>query len=395
MSQSVPRALFIIFLTIFVNLVGFGIIIPLLPFYAQTFGASPLAIGLLFAAFSVSQLVAAPALGDLSDRYGRRPVLIFSLAGTVASFVMLALAHSLTMLFLARIVDGLSGGNISTARAYVADITQPEDRARAYGIIGAAFGLGFILGPAISGVLAKVSYTAPIWAAAAITLAATVVAWVWLPETVHRAHAGTGMPFRYLPEMFGRAGLRRVLAMDFVYWCAFAVFQTTFALFAAGRFGFDAPETGYFFSAFGVLGAIVQAAMIRPVVRRIGDRSTFMLGLACAATGLIGCVVASSITALIVALVPLAFGIGFGHPTVASLVSRAARGQEQGRVQGVASALESLGRTAGPIWGNASLQRWGEGVPYVSAAALLVVTLLMAVGYRISDPDAPLASRAA
>src|SRR5438552_5311198 len=232
------RPLLIIFLTIFVNLIGFGIIIPLLPFYAQTFGASPLVIGLLFAIFSLCQLIAAPALGDLSDRYGRRPVLIFSLLGTVASFVMLALAQTLTVLFLARIVDGLSGGNISTARAYVADITEPKDRARAYGLIGAAFGLGFILGPALSGVLARISYTAPIWAAAAITVVAAALAWLWLPETVHRAQAGTGNPFRYLPELLRRPILRRVLVIDFVYWFAFAVFQTTVAAFAAMRFGF-------------------------------------------------------------------------------------------------------------------------------------------------------------
>src|SRR3954452_24040610 len=199
MLGLVTRPLTIIFLTIFVNLVGFGIIIPLLPFYAETFGASPLAIGLLFAVFSLCQLLASPALGDLSDRYGRRPVLVFSLAGTVVSFVMLAMAHSVAMLFAARIVDGLSGGNISTARAYVADVTEPKDRARAYGIIGAAFGLGFILGPALSGVLAGISYTAPIWAAAAITSIAAVMAWMWLPETVHRTHAGTGNPFSYLP----------------------------------------------------------------------------------------------------------------------------------------------------------------------------------------------------
>src|SRR5437660_2753933 len=186
MSESVTRPLFIIFLTIFVNLIGFGIIIPLLPFYAQTFGASPIAIGFLFAVFSICQLVAAPALGDISDRYGRRPVLIFSLAGTVASFVMLAVAHTLTMLFLARIVDGLSGGNISTARAYVADITEPQDRARAYGLLGAAFGLGCILVPALTGVLARIRYLAPVWAAAGITLVAAAVAWAWLPETVHR-----------------------------------------------------------------------------------------------------------------------------------------------------------------------------------------------------------------
>src|SRR3989441_4649115 len=319
MSESVTRPLFIIFLTIFVNLIGFGIIIPLLPFYAQTFGASPIAIGFLFAVFSICQLVAAPALGDISDRYGRRPVLIFSLAGTVASFVMLAVAHSLTMLFLARIVDGLSGGNISTARAYVADVTEPKDRARAYGFIGAAFGLGFILGPAISGVLARVSYTAPIWTAAAITLAATAVAWAWLPETVHRAHAGAGNPFRYLPELLGRPVVRRMLAIDFVYWFAFSIFQTTFALYAQRRFGFDVPRTGYVFAAFGILGAVVQVAFIRPIVRRLGDKRTFMLGLAWAAVGLVAIGVANTVAVLLAAMIPLTFGMGFGHPTLASL----------------------------------------------------------------------------
>src|SRR5436309_9637769 len=301
------RPLVIFCLTIFVNLIGFGIIIPLLPFYAETFGASPLVIGLLFAVYSICQLLAAPILGDISDRYGRRPVLIFSLAGTVASFVMLAAAHSLTMLFLARIVDGLSGGNISTARAYVADVTEPKDRARAYGIIGAAFGLGFILGPAISGILAGVSYTAPIWTAAAVTLAAAIVAWVWLPETVHRAHAGVGNPFRYLPALLRRGVVGQMLVIDFVYWFAFSIFQTTFALFAARRFGFDAPKTGYVFSAFGVLGAIIQGGLIRPIVRRLGDKPTFMLGLVCGACGLVACAMVHSVTLFMLTLVPLAF----------------------------------------------------------------------------------------
>jgi multidrug resistance protein len=380
----VTRPLLIIFLTIFVNLVGFGIIVPLLPFYAQTFGASPLTIGLLFAVFSLCQLLAAPALGDLSDRYGRRPVLVFSLAGTVVSFVMLAMAHSVAMLFLARIVDGLSGGNISTARAYVADITAPQDRARAYGLIGAAFGLGFIFGPALSGILARVSYTAPIWAAAGITVVATLMAWAWLPETVHRTQAGTGNPFRYLPELLRRPLVRRVLVIDFVYWTSFAIFQTTFALFTARRFGFDAPKTGYVFAAFGVLGAVIQGGFIRPIVRRLGDKSTFMLGLACGAFGLLACAMVDSVPLFMLTLVPLAFGIGFGHPTMASLVSLVADGDEQGRVQGAAGAVESLGRTIGPVWGNASLERIGEAAPYVSAASLLLLTLVLAAGFRVT-----------
>jgi MFS transporter, DHA1 family, tetracycline resistance protein len=383
----VTRPLGIIFLTIFVNLVGFGIIVPLLPFYAETFGASPLTIGLLFAVFSLCQLAAAPALGDLSDRYGRRPVLVFSLAGTVVSFVMLALAHSIALLFAARIVDGLSGGNISTARAYVADITQPKDRARAYGLIGAAFGLGFILGPAISGVLARVSYTAPIWAAAGLTLVATIMAWLWLPETVHRAHAGTGNPFRYLPGLLRRPVVRRVLAIDFIYWFAFSVFQTTFALFAARRFGFDAPRTGYFLAAFGLLGAVIQGGLIRPIVHRLGDKPTFRIGVVCAAVGLVAAAAAHSVVGLAISLVPLAFGIGFGHPTMSSLVSLVARGDEQGRVQGAASAVESMGRTVGPIWGNASLQHVNETIPYISAAAFLLLTLLLSVGFYVGEPE--------
>ncbi|HYM23150.1 MAG TPA: MFS transporter [Vicinamibacterales bacterium] len=379
------RPLLIIFLTIFVNLVGFGIIIPLLPFYAERFGASPLVIGLLFAIYSICQLAAAPALGDISDRYGRRPVLIFSLAGTVVSFAMLAVAHSIAMLFAARIVDGLSGGNISTARAYVADVTEPKDRARAYGLIGAAFGLGFIMGPALSGVLAKYSITAPIWAAAAVTLVATIMAWGWLPETVHRAHAGTGdwNPFRYLPELLRRPVVSRVLTLDFTYWFAFAVFQTTFALFVAQRFGFDVSTTGYLFAAFGVLGAIIQGGFIRPIVRRLGDRSTFMMGLVFGAVGLAASALSHSVGLFVIALVPVAFGIGFGHPTVASLVSLVGRGEEQGRVQGAASAVESLGRTIGPVWGNASLERFGESTPYLSAAALLLLTLAIVAGLRL------------
>jgi DHA1 family tetracycline resistance protein-like MFS transporter len=383
----VTRPLVIIFLTIFVNLVGFGIIIPLLPFYAETFGASPLVIGLLFAVFSACQLVAAPALGDLSDRYGRRPILVFSLAGTVVSFVMLAMAHSIAMLFAARIIDGLSGGNISTARAYVADVTEPKDRARAYGLIGAAFGLGFIMGPALSGVLAKYSYTAPVWAAAAITLVATLMAWLWLPETVHRAAAGTGMPFRNLAEMMRRPGLRRMLWIDFIYWFSFAIFQTTFALFVARRFGFDVSQTGYFFAAFGVLGAVIQGAAIRPIVHRLGDKPTFILGLTCAAVGLVGATFAHTVLVFTLALIPMAFGIGFGHPTVSSLVSRAGRGDEQGRVQGAAGAMESLGRAIGPVWGNAALARFGEGTPYMSAAACLVLTLLLSVTYTVTDSE--------
>ena len=237
----------------------------------------------------------------------------------------------------------------------------------------------------MSGVLAHVSLTAPVWAAAALTLVATLMAWLWLPETVHRTSAGTGMPFRNLSDLMNRPGLRRMLWIDFIYWFAFAIFQTTFALFAGHRFGFDASQTGYVFAAFGVLGAVVQGGIIRPVVHRLGDKPTFILGVICAAAGLVAVTYAQTVVMFTLALVPLAFGIGFGHPTVSALVSRAGRSDEQGRVQGAASAVESLGRAFGPVWGNAALARYGDRMPYLSAAACLALTLVLSLGYSVSD----------
>jgi predicted MFS family arabinose efflux permease len=240
-------------------------------------------------------------------------------------------------------------------------------------------------------VLAGIDYTAPIWAAAGMSLAAAGLAFFWLPETVRRERVGGRLPLRGVGQMMRRPGVRRVLAIDFVYWLAFAVFQTTFALFAARRFGFDVPQTGYFFAAFGLLGAIVQGACIQPVVDRLGDKPTFMIGLACAAVGLVAATLAPSVTIFALTLVPLAMGIGLGHPTISSLVSRSARGDEQGRVQGAASALESLGRTLGPVWGSASLQRFGEATPYLSAAVFILVTMFLSAGYTVTDSDSTLA----
>jgi multidrug resistance protein len=378
----VSRPLLVIFLTVFVNLVGFGIIIPLLPFYAQTFGASPLVIGLLFASFSLAQLIATPALGALSDRWGRRPVLIFSLLGTVVSFVMLALAHTLTLLFIARVVDGLSGGNITTARAYIADVTEPHERAKAYGFLGAAFGMGFIVGPGLAGLFATISYTAPIWAAAFITLIATAMAWFWLPETVHRGDGETVSPWRALPEVFRRPQLRPLLIADFIYWCSFSVCNTTFALFAARRFDFDVVHTGYVLAAFGFLGVIVQVGMVAPMVRLIGVLRTLLLGLVIAATGWGLVAVSYSVAVFLLALIPAGIGVGLCNASLITLVSHSASKEEQGKVQGAAGALESLGRTIGPVWGNGALQKFGEGSAYVSAAAAFVVTAVLMLTYQ-------------
>lgn len=376
------RPLLVLFLTTFVNLVGFGIIIPLLPFYAQTFGASPFAIGLLFASFSLSQLIAAPVLGDLSDRIGRRPVLIASLIGTVVSFVMLALAGSLAMLFVARIIDGATGGSITTARAYIADVTAEQDRAKAFGLLGAAFGLGFIVGPALGAAFAHISYTAPIWAAAVITVIATLVAWLWLPETAHHVRVGGGSPWQAVKDLSRRPHLRVLLSVDFVYWMAFAVYQTTFALFGALRFGFDVTHTGYLLAAFGALGVIVQGFLVGPIVDALGERRTLALGLVCAAIGWGGSAMTWSVPFFVLMLIPGAVGIGLCNATLGALISNAAGAHEQGRVQGAAGSLESLGRTIGPIWGNGTLQVYGEGAAYGSAAVVLLGAAALTTRYR-------------
>lgn len=376
------RRLAALFLTIFVNLIGFGIIIPLLPFYGETFGASPMQIGLLFAAFSISQLVASPLLGDWSDRWGRRPVLMGSLFGTAVSFTMMAVAPNLLVLFAARIIDGLSGGNITTARAYVADVTTEADRAKGYGVIGAAFGLGFVVGPALGGLFSQVSYTAPIWVAVGLTLGAIGVAWVWLPETVHRVEAGGGSWWQSLPAVLRRPGLAHLLSIDFGYWLAFAMFQTTFALFGERRFGFGVAQIGYLMSGFGVLAVIVQVALIGRAVAAFGERSVLVAGLLCAAVGIGVAAASPTVTIFVLALLPVALGMGLCNPSLASLLSRSATPDDQGRVQGAAGALESLGRTAGPVLGNGSLQAFGEGSAYALASGLLFGTLALAAAYR-------------
>jgi DHA1 family tetracycline resistance protein-like MFS transporter len=385
----VPRSLNVLFLTVFVSLIGFGIIIPLLPFYAQTFGASPTTIGLLFASFSVAQFIAAPVLGELSDRWGRRPILIFSLLGTVLSFALLAMAHSITMLFIARIVDGLSGGNITTARAYIADVTPVEDRAKRYGLIGAAFGLGFIFGPALGALFAHISYTAPIWAAAAVSAIAALLAFLWLPEPERHVSEGEVPPWwRALGDLMSRPGLRSILVVDLGYWFTFSVYQTTFALFGQRRFGWDAPHIGYVLATFAAFGVMVQVSVVGRVSRALGDRGTLVAGLGLAALGLACAALARTVPMFIAALAPAALGMGLASPTLLSLISTSVPRGEQGLAQGAAGALESLGRTAGPVFGNSMLQHFGEGSAYGAGALVLLTTMAIAATTATATPSA-------
>jgi DHA1 family tetracycline resistance protein-like MFS transporter len=369
--MSNRRSLAIIFIIIFVNLLGFGIIIPLLPLYAQEFQANSLQIGLLFASYSLCQIVAAPLLGALSDRYGRRPILLVSLFGTVISFGIMALANSLFLLFVSRIIDGLSGGNISTARAYISDITAEKDRAKAYGIIGAAFGLGFVFGPALAGLLGHYSHAAPAWGAALLALLALVLTFLWLPETRQKQVSRPGNLWRDLPALVTRPILGRLLLIDFAYWVALSVYQTTFALFGNIRFGWGITQIGYTLALMGFIGALVQGGAVGPLVKRLGEKTTFVAGLVMAMFGLGMAAVAYDWTFFVAALIPAAIGTALTQPALISMISHTSEPGEQGRVQGVSGAMESLGRTVGPVWGNGMLGALGEGTTYFAAAIVL------------------------
>ena len=206
--------------------------------------------------------------------------------------------------------------------------------------------------------------------------------WFWLHETAHRGNGETVSPWRALPEVFARPRLRPLLIADFIYWASFSVCNTTFALFAARRFNFDVVHTGYVLAAFGFLGVLVQTGMVAPMVRTLGALKTFMLGLAIAALGWGLVAVSYSLTGFLLALVPAGIGVGLCNASLITLISHSASKDEQGRVQGAAGALESLGRTIGPVWGNGALQKFGEGSAYASASAAFIVTALLMLAYK-------------
>jgi DHA1 family tetracycline resistance protein-like MFS transporter len=276
-EQHRRRTMTALFLVVLVNVVGFGIVIPLLPFYAQEFGASSLTVGMLFASYAAAQVVAVPVLGYLADRHGRRPVLLLSLTGSLVAFLLLALAQHLAVLFAARIIDGASGGNITTARAAVADVTPEAERAQAYGTLGAAVALGTVVGPALGGVLAGVSFRIPGYAAALLAGGAILLVWFWLPETLPADAKPRGWPWTEGRQLIGR-DLAHFLGVDLAYWAAFAAFQTAFPLFIAERLGYGAQGTGLLLGYVGAISAVVRLRLIGTISECFGDRKTLAGG---------------------------------------------------------------------------------------------------------------------
>jgi MFS transporter, DHA1 family, tetracycline resistance protein len=371
-----------LFLIVFINLVGFGIIIPLLPLYAESFDASPTAIGVLLASYSLAQMVATPYLGALSDRYGRRPILLFSQLGTLVSFIMLGVANSLPLVFVARILDGASGGNISTAQAYIGDVVEERNRAKAFGVIGAAFGIGFIAGPAISAVLgANGNYRLPIFVAAAITFVSLVLTFLLLPESrpaeARRAvRAPRVLDVAGLREVLHTGQLGMVLALFFVFNVAQAGFQAMFALFAMERLGFGLRETGYMLAYSGVLAALFQGGATGPLVKRWGERNVARTGLLMAGAALVASAFVFSWTTLLLVLTPLSIGLSLATPTLNSILTRESPDGSYGRVLGLSQSVAALARVVGPLVAGFAFAQIGAPSPFILAGVLLLGAFL-------------------
>lgn len=372
------KQLFSIFLIVFIDLLGFSLILPLLPYYAQTFGADATMIGFLTASYAAAQLISSPLLGRLSDRVGRRPVLLISIAGSVAGFVLLALAQNLWMLFLARIVAGFTGGNISVAQAYITDVTDEKNRTRALGLIGAAFGLGFIIGPALGGILGQWGYAVPAWAAAGMAVLNFLMVLLWLPESLTSEKKALLAVKRRAPFTLSAliGALRRplvgpLLHTRFIYGLAFSTFQGIFTVYALERFDLGSTQTGYILAYVGLISTITQGGLIRVLTNRFSDRQLLVWASVGMAVGLLGWGLSPSVGLLLVALLPIAVSGGVLNTVINSAITKSVEPVEVGGTLGLASALESLTRVISPSAAGILLAKVGTGAPGILAAIIM------------------------
>jgi DHA1 family tetracycline resistance protein-like MFS transporter len=346
-----------IFLIVLVDILGLTIILPLLPFYAESFGATPLFVGLLVAAYAFCQLIAGPPLGHLSDRVGRRPVLLVSQMGTCVGFLILAYAHTLWVVFLARIIDGLTAGNLTVAQAYIADVTDEKNRTKSFGIIGIAFGLGFLVGPGISGFLAQYSNQYPIFAAAGLSFTSIMCTYFLLPSVAPHPHPelDRGLSrWGSLTESFKDPQLGPLLWQFFAFAFAFSTFYSGFALFAERRFlhnglPFSTKEVGYLFAFSGLIGVFIQGGGMGRLVKTFGESRLVQIGFATMAMSFALLAGVHSIAYLLVAIGLLTFGSAVLRPSLTTLITISAARHSQGRVLGLMQSLMAIAQIVAPV----------------------------------------------
>jgi DHA1 family tetracycline resistance protein-like MFS transporter len=356
---------------VLLDLIGFGIVLPILPLWAERFGARPGTIGALVATYSAFQLVCAPLWGRLSDRVGRKPVLVLALVGTAAGSLLTGLASSLALLFIGRAIDGMSGASVAVAQAAVADLAEPAERPRLLGLIGAAFGLGFVAGPALGALAALDGPRAPFLVAAGLAACNAVVALIRLPETHPRNARREPAQADDEPRApWRRAGVARLLLVAFTSLVAFSAFETTFSLFGERRLGLRLASTGAVFAGIGLAVVAANAGLVAPAVRRLGERGALRLGLVLDGAGLALLAVTRSWAVLVPALLALCAGQGLVTPTLSSSVAGTVPARRRGGALGLQQAAGGLARVVGPLAGGFAFQHLGVPVPYVAGAVL-------------------------
>ena len=372
-------------LIVFIDLLGFGLIIPILPFYAEHFGAAPGVVTLLMASYSTMQFISAPFLGSVSDRLGRRQVILLSLVGTCAAYLFMAYASSLLMLFVARMLAGFFAGNIAAAQAYIADVTEPENRARGMGLFGAAFGLGFIFGPVIGGLLSGSSsgevnfYMAPLFAAGLSAVAAVLtLALLKEPEKNKGIGKREGRWFAPIVGAIKQPDMKPLILLFLLVMFVFAGLEATIALWAERQFYWGPREVGYLFAYVGVVAAIVQGGLIGPATRAWGEERVIFVGIWALIMGFVLMPLSSNLSLLLLATALLAGGFGFCNPALNSLISRRASASGQGAALGVAQSGASLARIMGPTFAGVIFGIWGRHAPYLVGAIILLFAVWVA-----------------
>lgn len=378
-----------IFLSALANVIGLGVIVPLLPFFALQHGADPAEAAWLFAVFSLAQFVTAPLWGRLSDRIGRKPVIVISLAGSAATYVWLAFADDLAGIYAARIAAGVMNGWLATSQAYIADVTEPEGRAKGMGMLGAAFGIGFVIGPALGGWLVgsgDLDYRLPMLIAAAGSGAALIVALAMLREPArHRAHQET-VRLAFLPSLLAVPLLGTLVALYFSLFFVFSGMESTLALWCKRVMAMGPREVGYYLAFAGICGVIVQGGLVGRLVPLVGEARVVLIGYLAVAAGLALLPFVPAPPWLIPAIGLLAVGFGFANPSLQSLISRAAPATMRGGTMGVAQSANSLGRILGPLWAGFAFASIGIAWPFLSGALLLipVVAVTVVVARQVS-----------
>jgi len=378
-----------IFLVVLVDVLGLTIILPLLPFYAESMGATPSMATLLFSAYAISQLIAGPPLGHLSDRIGRRPVLLVSQMGTCAGFLIMAYAQSLWLVFLARIIDGLTAGNLTVAQAYIADVTEPEHRAKAFGIIGIAFGLGFLVGPGVSGFLAEYGNTFPIFAAAGLSFTSILCTYFLLPSVVAHPHPELehGLSrWSAFTEAFRDKSLGPMLWQFFAFTFAFSTFFSGFALYAERRFTYnDIPfgtqEVAYVFAFSGLIGVLIQGGGMGRLVKMFGENRLVKMGFGTMALGFILLAGVRGIPYLLLAVALLTFGSAVLRPSLTALITTRTPRHRQGMIIGLMQSLMSIAQIVAPAIAGFLIQTqllsmWAVAGTVFCAIGWVLITVL-------------------